>query len=270
MATTMAANKGMNSMQFLKGEKVMDFPLYDFFVSKQTMAVMLALYLGMIVVLRKYMVGRTPYALNGPMKVYNFAQVALNVYMIWGLCVLSSVTNLFGINEGYTARLEYFVWVHYMSKFLDYFDTVFIILRGKEKEQLSFLHVYHHASIGMIWGALLYMGHGNGTAGFGALINSVIHFMMYSHYLWTSYGFKNPFKQMITQAQLIQFAMCIAHAVCVLAYETILPRHMAWAQFVYHIQMLVLFGHFYRKSYILAKKAKGDLKADIKAKAAKD
>jgi hypothetical protein len=33
---------------------------------------------------------------------------------------------------------------------------------------------------------------------------------------------------------------------------------MAWAQFVYHIQMLVLFGHFYRKSYILAKKAKGD------------
>ena len=46
------------------------------------------------------------------------------------------------------------MWVHYMSKFLDYFDTVFIILRGKEKQQLSFLHVYHHASIGMIWGTL--------------------------------------------------------------------------------------------------------------------
>lgn len=164
-------------------------------------------------------------------------------------------------------RLEYFVWVHYMSKFLDYFDTVFIILRGKEKQQLSFLHVYHHASIGMIWGALLYMGHGNGTAGFGALINSVIHCIMYSHYLWTSFGFNNPFKKMITQAQLIQFAMCICHAVCVLAFEKILPRHMAWAQFVYHIQMLVLFGHFYRKSYLAAKKAKGEKAADIKAKA---
>ena len=36
---------------------------------------------------------------------------------------------------------------------------------------------------------------------------------------------------------MVQFAMCIAHAVCVLAYEKILPRHMAWAQFVYHIQV---------------------------------
>jgi hypothetical protein len=41
-------------------------------------------------------------------------------------------------------------------------------------------------------------------AGFGALINSVIHCMMYSHYLWTSFGLNNPFKKMITQAQLIQ------------------------------------------------------------------
>jgi hypothetical protein len=226
-----------NSMQFLKGEKVMDFAVYDFFVSKQIMAVMLAVYLVMIVVLRKFMAGKAPYALSWPMKVYNTAQVALNVYMIWGLCVLSSPRNLFGINEKYTARIEYFVFVHYMSKFLDYFDTVFIILRGKEKQQLSFLHVYHHASIGMIWGALLYMGHGNGTAGFGALINSVIHCMMYSHYLWTSFGYNNPFKKMITQAQLIQFAMCICHAVCVLAWEAVLPRHMAWAQFVYHIQV---------------------------------
>ena len=262
MPAKVAAATADNSMQFLKGSKVMDYPIYDITVSKQAMATMLAAYLLMVVVLRKFMAGRSPYALNFAMKMYNTAQVALNVYMIWGLCVLSSPTNIFGINEKYTARLEYFVWVHYMSKFLDYFDTVFIILRGKEKQQLSFLHVYHHASIGMIWGTLLYMGHGNGTAGFGALINSVIHCMMYSHYLWTSFGLNNPFKKMITQAQLIQFAMCICHAVCVLAWETILPRHMAWAQFVYHIQMLGLFGHFYRKSYIASKKARAQAKGD--------
>jgi hypothetical protein len=29
-----------------------------------------------------------------------------------------------------TARLEWFVYVHYLSKYLDFFDTVFIILRG--------------------------------------------------------------------------------------------------------------------------------------------
>jgi hypothetical protein len=90
-------------------------------------------------------------------------------------------------------------------------------------------------------------------------------------------GYENPFKKMITQAQLLQFAMCIVHALCVLGFEVVLPRPYAWAQFVYHIQvclcfpliwdadvntnlsvvqMLVLFGHFYRKSYLAAKKAK--------------
>ena len=71
-------------------------------------------------------------------------QVALNIYMIWGLYVLSSPTNLFGINEKYTARLEYFVFVHYMSKFLDYFDTVFIILRA------SLHHPPHTSSVNYI------------------------------------------------------------------------------------------------------------------------
>eukprot|EP00960_Hanusia_phi_P070599 767342-Hanusia_phi.AAC.2 len=150
---------------------------------------------------------------------------------------LSTLTNIFGVNKQYTLQLEYFVFVHYMSKFLDFFDTLFIILRGKEKQQLTFLHVYHHASIGMIWGAMLYIGHGNGTAAFGCLINSIIHCIMYSHYFWTSMGYTNPFKKFITQAQLIQFAMCIVHACLVLAFETILPRHLAWAQFVYHIQV---------------------------------
>lgn len=87
--------------------------------------------------------------------------------MIWGLSVvpfLSPTPNLFGVNAKYTARVEYFVYIHYLSKFLDFLDTAFIILRGKDRQQLSFLHVYHHASIGMIWGTLLFIGHGNGTA----------------------------------------------------------------------------------------------------------
>jgi hypothetical protein len=147
---------------------------------------------------------------------------------------------------------------------------------------------------------------------FGCLINSVIHCIMYSHYFFTSFGYENPFKKFITQAQLIQFAMCIVHALCVLGFEVVLPRPYAWAQFVYHIQvryrlfpihhhhfaflgtactaycsgaaapgavmtdsplcrsdlyspathyipfaqMLVLFGHFYRKSYLAARSAK--------------
>lgn len=151
----------MSQMQFLKGD------VYEILVARETMLGMLAGYLLMIVGLRNYMKNRPAYSLKLIMQVYNLVQVILNVYMIWGLCVLpflSENPNLFGINAKYTERLEYFVFVHYVSKYLDYLDTVFIILRGKERQQLSFLHVYHHASIGMIWGSLLYIGHGNGTA----------------------------------------------------------------------------------------------------------
>ena len=245
----------MSQMQFLKGD------FYEILVARETMLGMLAGYLLMIVGLRNHMKSRPAYSLKFIMQVYNFVQVILNVYMIWGLCVLpfmSETPNFFGINAKYTERLEYFVFIHYISKYLDYFDTVFIILRGKERQQLSFLHVYHHASIGMIWGSLLYIGHGNGTAvllmkmvlhnikfvnvevclqAFGGLINSVIHCIMYSHYFFTSLGYENPFKKFITQAQLIQFAMCIVHAVTVLGFEEVLPRPYAWAQFVYHIQV---------------------------------
>lgn len=244
--------------------------LAETLVSREMMGAMLVSYLGMIAGLRAYMKGRQPYSLKLAMQLYNIVQVLLNVYMIWGLWVVPQAGyNLFGINAKYTSRIEYFVYIHYLSKFLDFLDTAFIILRGKDRQQLSFLHVYHHASIGMIWGTLLYIGHGNGTAAFGCLINSVIHCMMYSHYLYTSFGLENPFKKLITQAQLIQFATCIVHAVCVLAWETVLPRPLAWAQFVYHIQMLVLFGHFYRKSYVAAKEARKAKKANESAKVVK-
>ncbi len=120
-------------------------------------------------------------------------------------------------------RLEYFVWVHYMSKFLDYFDTVFIIMRGKEKQQLSFLHVYHHASIGMIWGALLYMGHGNGTAGFGALINSVSHCIAFTH---TTFGRQILFthgKMLVTHGKTLFTGDSLHHVLT-------LPVDVNWVQ----------------------------------------
>mmetsp|Transcript_21281 Transcript_21281/g.53405 ORF Transcript_21281/g.53405 Transcript_21281/m.53405 type:complete len:260 (-) Transcript_21281:217-996(-) len=252
----------MSSLQFIGGDKVVET-----MVSREVMLGMLVGYLGMIAALRSVMKGRAPYSLKLAMQVYNVIQVALNVYMIWGLAVVPQLKdgNIFGINLKYSATIEWFVYVHYLSKFLDFFDTAFIILRGKDRQQLSFLHVYHHASIGMIWGTMLFIGHGNGTASFGCLINSIIHCIMYSHYLYTSFGLVNPFKKLITQAQLFQFATCIVHAVCVLAWETVLPRPLAWAQFVYHIQMLVLFGHFYRKSYIAAKEARKQKAAAVKA-----
>ena len=135
--------------------------------------------------------------------------------------------------------------VHYLSKWLDWCDTLFIILKGNSLKQLSFLHVYHHSTIGVVWGILLRSGAGNGTARYGALINSVTHVLMYSHYLWTSFGLRNPLKSYLTMWQITQFYSCFLHAILVLTgvfiVETKVPRDMAWLQFCYHITMIYLF-----------------------------
>jgi hypothetical protein len=206
-------------------------------------------YFSMIYWLTKYMKGRAPYQLKVPMLIYNNAQILLNIYMVYGLSAVISYPNLYGINIPYTNELRYFVYIHYLSKYLDYIDTVFIILRGKEKQQLSYLHVYHHSTIGIIWGFLLYRGHGNGTAAFGCFVNSTIHLVMYSHYLYTSLGYHNPFKKYITRAQLLQFAACLLHSLVVICLEDIVPRRYALLELVYQTTMLVLFSKFYIRSY---------------------
>ena len=213
------------------------------------MSIVMIGYYSMIYILTNYMKNKSPYQLKYPMLIYNNAQILLNIYMIGGLMPVISYPNIYGINIPYTSNLRYFVYIHYLSKYFDYFDTIFIILRRKEKQQLSFLHVYHHSTIGVIWGFLLYRGHGNGTASFGCFINSVIHFIMYSHYLCTSLGYNNPFKKYITSAQLVQFAVCLVHSLVVIGYEDIVPKRYALIELVYQTTMLVLFSKFYFRSY---------------------
>jgi elongation of very long chain fatty acids protein 4 len=81
--------------------------------------------------------------------VYNLAQVVLCAYMIVEAVrealkkEYTFVCNAFNPQESGMARV---LWIFYLSKVFDFFDTVFIIARRKWR-QLIFLHVYHHASI---------------------------------------------------------------------------------------------------------------------------
>ena len=75
-----------------------------------------------------------------------------------------------------TVQLVFWVGIFGLSKPIEFIDTLFVILR---KQQLTFLHWYHHASVVVIcW----YMGganHGPVVSMYFAVINSFIHFLMY-------------------------------------------------------------------------------------------
>lgn len=187
------------------------------------------------------MVKKSPVDVKRLMQVYNVVQIVVCSYMVWGLMPCIGFPNIFGLNSDLDAQGEWFVFVHYLSKYLDWFDTLWIIL-NKKRAQLSFLHVYHHATIAAVWGLLLQQGVGSGTCRYGAWINSLTHVIMYSHYLWTSFGLKNPFKRYITMWQMTQFYSCLAHAFATLFLEHTAIRPYATIQVVYQTSMVYLFG----------------------------
>lgn len=221
------------------------YPQYSWTVSAPMLVIPSCLYMGAAVLASRSAPSGFSIPVRQAMRLYNVVQIVVCLYMTIGLAPVVSFPNVFGINSTFTPQGEWFIFVHYLSKYLDWFDTFFIVAKGNASKQLSFLHVYHHATIGVVWGILLHLGCGNGTCRYGALINSITHVIMYSHYLWTSFGLKNPFKALVTKWQIFQFYTAFAHAVIVLTgvwiVEKQIPQKLAWMQFCYHITMIYLF-----------------------------
>lgn len=258
-------------------------PEYGYLVENwNVLAIYPAVYLAVVAVLYSLQTSRFAVNVNGPllkgvMMIYNAAQIAVCSYMFFGIAqnwdmegdaessVPDVIIGFFGWKQKFTKELEWFVFVHFLSKILDFFDTVFILLK-RDFKRLSFLHVYHHASIILIWGWLLMTDQGNGSGAFGGAVNSFIHVLMYTHYLIRALGLNNPFKKMVTQAQLAQFFLCVTHASGCFGfgipawnlqlllraptqhYDNFCFLHAA-VQSLYQLSMIILFSKFYKKSY---------------------
>merc|ERR1719235_84000 len=117
--------------------------------------------LGVLALVR-VMVNRHPVNVKSFMQVYNVVQIIVCSYMVWGLLPCLGFPNIFGVNTALDKQGEWFVFVHYLSKYLDWFDTFWIVL-NKKRSQLSFLHIYHHGTIVSVWGMLLHCGVGSGS-----------------------------------------------------------------------------------------------------------
>ena len=82
--------------------------------------------------------------------IYNVSQIMLCAYMTIEAVLLAyrngySLTPCVGYSQDNPA-LANLLWLFYVSKVWDFWDTIFIVL-GKKWRQLSFLHVYHHITI---------------------------------------------------------------------------------------------------------------------------
>lgn len=249
-------SEGPKSVQACWSETLCFWPQFNFLVSYEFVLGMHALYAIGIYTLRRWMQHREPYELKHALLVYNFAQIVFSTLMTAGLSkyVLNGFYNLNGTAD---ANMEFWILMHALAKYLDMMDTVFIVLRKKDR-QLSVLHVYHHLSIGVLWSGLLHWGLASGTCFFGAWINSLVHAVMYSHYFFTSpsLGFTNPWKAYLTKFQMFQFFLCVVHSILAVVVDKEYPQKVAVVQMLYHPTLLYLFYDFLTSEAFENKKIK--------------
>lgn len=146
------------------------------------------------------------------------------------------------------------IYVFYMSKFYEFFDTGIMLLKGKW-QQISVLHVYHHASISFIWWAIARVAPG-GDAYYSCALNSFVHVLMYSYYLLsTIFGKDQRLKRTylwwgryLTQFQMFQFITNMGQAWYCYFYSPY-PSNISALLFFYMITLLALFLNFYRSKH---------------------
>lgn len=192
------------------------------------------------------------------MVLYNVIMVFYSAYLVYG--TLKMMRKLrYGLgcepkpdpSDPETDELLYFGYLFYFSKFVEMLDTVFFLWRGKV-DQVTFLHVFHHASMPpSIWWGVRYAP--GGVVYMFPLANSLIHVIMYTYYGMAAAGLYKYlwWKNYLTIAQMIQFIILMVHqgqfviGLTPCDYPKLLPAAIVF----YAAVFLVLFGNFYIQAY---------------------
>ncbi|TSM94694.1 Elongation of very long chain fatty acids protein 1 [Bagarius yarrelli] len=230
----------------LKGYLLMDSPVsmtaillgYLFFV----------LYAG-----PRLMANRKPFELKGPMIFYNFCLVFLSTFIVYEFLMSGWAT-------GYTwrcdpcdysdspqgLRMVRVAWLFLFSKFIELLDTVFFVLR-KKHSQITFLHIFHHSFMPWTWWWGVSIAPG-GMGSFHAMVNSVVHVIMYFYYGLSAAGPRFQkylwWKKYMTAIQLYYFMSSCDYQMPVIL-------HLIW---MYGTFFFILFSNFWYQAYVKGKR----------------
>lgn len=219
-----------------------------------------ATYLAMTYYGPQYMAKREPMKLKYSLIVYNMGITLLNLWMALELCWCAYqrgynlVCQLVDVsNNEYEMRIANVVWWYYISKAMEFMDTLFFILRKKEN-QLSFLHIYHHSTMFCVWWAGTRFVPG-GSVLSAVMVNCFVHVLMYSYYALAALG---PhvrkylwWKKYLTMIQLIQFAAGVSVGIHLIVSGCQFTRWMQYVFVGYALSFLLLFSDFYKNAYML-------------------
>ncbi|XP_074313211.1 fatty acid elongase 3-like [Silene latifolia] len=192
--------------------------------------------------------------------VYNLVILLLSFTMSLATTLSSflhfpSLSHLFCFPTSTPPRGPVFFWayVFYLSKILEFSDTFLIILSRSPTSirRLSFLHVYHHATVPVM--CYVWLSTSQSLFPVALVTNASVHTVMYSYYLLCSLGIRPSWKRLVTDCQIIQFVFSFAVSLVMLYYHFFEFRCSGiwgWCfNAVFNASLLYLFLDFHSNNY---------------------
>jgi len=176
--------------------------------------------------------------------------VCINLSLASAFVIISGIVQcrcLFEMKGNSTVKRG--LQIYLFSKYVELFDTVFMVLRHKQR-QITFLHVYHHSSI-LLLGDYAYAYAPWPPIGALIALNSLVHVFLYSYYACTAVlsSVSHIWKKRLTQLQILQFMLGLME--CTFGY---LYHGFCIYGIIYGFSMLILFSNFYYFAYVVANK----------------
>ncbi|XP_076754081.1 very long chain fatty acid elongase AAEL008004 isoform X2 [Xylocopa sonorina] len=211
----------------------------------------------------KLMENRKPFQLKNALIVYNTCQMIFSAWLFYE-CLMGGWWGQYSFrcqpvdysNSPTALRMVHASWWYYISKFTEFIDTIFFVLR-KKNDHVSTLHVIHHGCMPMsVWFGVKFTPGGHST--FFGLLNTFVHIVMYMYYLLAALGPKmQPYlwwKKYLTLLQMVQFVAVMIHAFQLLFIECNYPKAFVWWIGSHAVMFYFLFNEFYQQSYQQKKK----------------
>ncbi|XP_050557414.1 elongation of very long chain fatty acids protein 7-like [Spodoptera frugiperda] len=203
-----------------------------------------------------FMMKRAPYQLSNVLLLYNAVQVGVSCFLFhkcFAMLVENGVVPKTCLMEtDYSRRsITTAMYCYLLAKVSELLDTIFFILR-KKNNQVTFLHVYHHAVMVFVtWTALKYEP--TFALVFMGMLNSFVHIVMYTYYGLSAYPNLVKYlwwKKYITKLQLLQFVLVLLQFGTAFATSSCPPSKIMFASMIFNgLLFIYLFGSFYINTY---------------------
>ncbi|KAL3660921.1 hypothetical protein V7S43_013937 [Phytophthora oleae] len=154
------------------------------------------------------------------------------------------------------------LYLFYLSKMLDLWDTFFIVV-GKKWRQLSFLHVYHHLSVLLVYYIVFRVAQ-DGDSYASVVLNGFVHTIMYTYYFVSAHTRDIWWKRYLTLIQLVQFVTMNVQGYFMYSRNCPgMPPKIPLIYLTYVQSLFWLFVNFYVRSYVLAPRKASKVKKNL-------